>query len=162
MGESQAKLSEIQARNVADAERAGRVIYDRAGVRQLLIGGEHAAPAWEPPHRKKQAQGHAGRDKAIHIRVNDRERSFASMFTLGPDQSHDSDEILPGSLEAQLRELGEFRAVAITIVDKAWCEGVEDFDLADAALDAIEDLDITLRETIAAIVKSTAPVPTSE
>ena len=155
MDDSHKTLSAIQDRNAADAQRAGRVIYDRAAVRQLLIGNEHTESAWQPPHRKKQAQGHAGRDKAINIRVSDRERSFASLVPLPPDLEG-SDQVS----ETRLDELTELREVAIVIVDKAW--SVDDFDRADATLDAIEDLDVTIREVLTAILKSAIPITTSD
>ena len=162
MDESHKTLHKIQERNLADANRVGRIIYDRAGVRQLFIAGEHPASAWQPAQRS-EADRERREDKAINIRVRDRERNFAGLDSLladleGSDQVLITDQVL----KTRLDELTELREAAITIADKAWCEGVEDFDLAHAALDAIEDLDLTLGETLAALAQSTAPVTASE
>lgn len=162
MDESHKTLIDVQARNVADANRVGRIIYDRDEVRRSLIAGDHPAQVWQPTQRKKLGEGHAGRSKAINIRMSDSARSFAVFIRVSTGTLQRNDDVVAGSPEAQLFELAELRDAALAIADQARNADSPDFDLADAALDAIEDLDLTLSETIATIARSTAPVATSE
>lgn len=161
MDEGHKTLAAIQERNEADAERAGRIVYNRARVRQTLLAAEYIAQVWRPLQRKRQAPGHAGRVTAINLRISDADRSYSGLVPL-PADLEGSGEGLVGALEARLDGLTDLRESAVAIADEARLRDSPDFDLADAALDAIEDLDITLRETLTAIVKSAAPVPTSE